>query len=124
MLRFLAILAMGLSAWAAGQAQNTDDEIRLRATVHAVVPLTDFLGQVTSVDVDPRFALTAHIESAVPPSANFTEGSVLTLAIHNPSLLFKGELKNGETYDFVLHRTMEDADRRGGCVSSLRGKGN
>jgi|SRR5450631_40605 len=112
MLRFLAILAMSLSACAAGQAQNTNDEIHLRASVQAVVPLTDFSGQVTPVDVDPRFALTVHIESAVPAVANFSAGAVVALAIHSPSLLFVGESPNGKTYDFALHRTMEGGKAR------------
>jgi len=112
MLRFLAILAMSLSACAAGQAQSTNDEIHLRATVQAVVPLTGFSGQVTPVDVDPKFALTMHIESAVPAVANFTEGAVVALAIHSPSLLFEGESANGKTYDFVLHRKIEDGKVR------------
>jgi hypothetical protein len=112
MLRFLAILAMSLSACAQGQAQSTNDEIHLRATVQAVVPLTKFSGQVTAIDVDPRFALTLRIESAVPVVANFSEGAVVALAIHSPSLLFEGESPNGKTYDFAVHRTMEDGKAR------------
>jgi hypothetical protein len=112
MLRFLAILAMSLSACAASQAQSTDDEIHLRATVRAVVPLPSFSGQVTPVDVDPRFVLTVHIESAAPAVANFAEGTVVALAIHSPSLLFEGEATNGKTYHFVLHRKMEDGKVR------------
>ncbi|HWY58350.1 MAG TPA: hypothetical protein VNZ03_28050 [Terriglobales bacterium] len=112
MLRLLAILAISLSACAAGQEQHTKDEIHLRATVQAVVPLTSFSGQVTPVDVDPRFALTVHVESAIPALADFTEGSVVALAIHSPSRLFEGEPTNGKTYDFVLHRNMENGKVR------------
>jgi hypothetical protein len=108
MLRSLAILAISLSACNAGLAQSTNDEIHLRATVQAVVPLTNFSGRITPVDVDPRFALTVRIESVVPAVANFTEGAVVTLAIHSPSLLFAGESTTGKTYDFSLRRKIEN----------------
>jgi hypothetical protein len=104
MLRVIAILAVSLSAFAVGQTQSTIDEIHLRATVQAVVPLSSFSGRVTPVDFDPRFALTVHVESAVPAVANFTEGAVVTLAIHSPSLLFAEEPTKGKAYSFVLHR--------------------
>ena len=96
MLRSLAILAISLSACAAGQAQSANDEIHLRATVQAVVPLSSFSGQVTPVDFDPKFALTVHVESAVPAVPNFTNGAVVTLAIHSPSLLFAEEPAKGK----------------------------
>jgi hypothetical protein len=79
----------------------------MRATEQAVVPLTSFSGQVTSVDVDPRFALTVHVESVVPAVSNFPEGAVVTLAIHSPTLLFAEELTRGTTYNFSVHRTLE-----------------
>jgi hypothetical protein len=112
MLRFLAILAMSLSACAAGQAQSTSDEIHLRATVQAVVPLTDYSGQVTPVDFDPRCALTVHVESAVPAVANFSPGSVVALAIHSPSLLFAGDPTIGKIYDFSLGRRVGNGSPR------------
>ncbi|SRR6266849_3620168 len=75
MLRSLALLAMTLLSWNAGQSQSTDDEIRMRATVQAVAPLSSsFSGKIIPVATDPRFALTMRIESAVPAVANFTEG--------------------------------------------------
>lgn len=107
MLCVLAILAMSLSACVASQAQSTTDETQLRATVQAVVLLSRFSGQAIPVDFDPRFALTLHIESAVPSVANFTEGAVVTLAIHSPSLLFAEEPTKGKAYDFVLHRKVQ-----------------
>lgn len=107
MLRVFAILAMCLSVCAAGKAQSTNDEIHLRAIVQALVPLSSFSGQVTPVDFDPRFALTLHVESAVPAVANFAEGAVITLAIHSPSLLFAKEPTKGEAYDFVLYRKIQ-----------------
>ena len=112
MLRSLAILAMSLSACAAGQAQPTKDEIRLRATVQVVVPLTRFSGQVTPVDVDPRFALSLHIESAIPAVADFTQGAVVTVAIHSPSLLFGGDATKGKIYDLSLRHRIENGKAR------------
>ena len=92
-----------------GQAQNTNDEIHLRATVQSVVPLTSFSGQqVTPVDVDPRFALTVHVESVVPDVPNFPEGAVVTLVIHSPARLFAGEPTKGKTYNFSVRRTFEN----------------
>src|SRR5215469_4428590 len=43
------------------QSQGTKDEIRLRATVQSIVPLSTFSGTITPVAVDPRFAMTVHI---------------------------------------------------------------
>jgi hypothetical protein len=80
--------------------------------VQAVVPLPSFSGQVTPVDADPRFALTVHIESAVPAVANFSVGAVVTLAIHSPSRLFAGDPTIGKIYDFSLGRRVEDGSTR------------
>jgi len=44
MLRSLAILAISLSACYVGPAQSNNDDLRLRATVQAAVPLTRFSG--------------------------------------------------------------------------------
>ena len=108
MLRTLAVLALSLAACNAGQAQDTHDEIYLRATVQAIVPLADFSGSITPVGTDPRFALTLRIDSVVPVVANFSDGTVVTLAIHSPSLLFAGEPTKGQTYDFSLGRKIEN----------------
>jgi hypothetical protein len=120
MLRLTALAAISILAYVAGLTQRAlsqTDEIRLQANVQSVVPLSGFSGQVVAVDVDPRFALTVHLESVIPVTAKFTEGSDITLAIHSPSLLFAGEPKNGATYDFCLRHKSE-----GGTVhfSALR----
>jgi hypothetical protein len=110
MLRVPALAAISIFMYVAGltlAAQAQTDEIRLQATVQSVVPLSGFSGPVVAVDVDPRFALTVHIESVIPATAKFTEGSDVTLAIHSPSLLFAGEPKEGTTYDFCLRRKSE-----------------
>lgn len=93
-------------------ASQVNDDIRLRAKVKSVVPLTDFSGVVTPVDVDPRFAVTVQIESATPATTEFNVGAAVTLAIHSPSLLFGGEPTKGQTYEFLLHRRVEDGKVR------------
>ena len=111
-IRSLAILAVSLLAFKAGQAQNSDDEVHLRATVQTVVPLASFSGTVIPVHFDPLFAMTVRIESCVPAVTNFRAGTNVTLAIHSPSMLFAGEPTKGKTYDFVLHREIRDGKVR------------
>jgi hypothetical protein len=89
-----------------------NDEVRLRATVKAIVPVADYSGVITTVDVDPRFALTLRIEASAPAITDFGAGAVVTLGIHSPSLLFVGESAKGKTYDFLLHRRIEDGKMR------------
>ena len=108
----LTIVISLLLFGAFNHAQNSNDEIHMRATVQAVVPLTSFSGQVTSVNVDPRFALTVHVESVIPAVSNFPEGAVVTLAIHSPTLLFAGEPTRGKTYNFSVHRTLEGGNAK------------
>jgi len=86
-----------------GQKQK----IHLRATVHDVVPLTDFSGKVTLVDFDPKFALTVRIESVDPAVSGFAAGAVISFAIHSPALLFREDVTKGKTYDFSLEREIE-----------------
>ena len=106
----IAILILLLGAFST--AQNSTEEIHMRATVEEVVPLTTFADQVTAVDVDPRFAMTVHVESVIPAVSNFPEGAVVTLAIHSPTLLFTGEPTRGKTYNFSVHRTFENGKIR------------
>jgi hypothetical protein len=56
--------------------------------------------------------LTLSIESTVPAVPDFAAGAVVTLGIHSPSLLFGGESAKGKTYDFLLHRRVEDGKLR------------
>jgi hypothetical protein len=107
----LKIVIFLLLFCAFGYAQNTD-EIHMRATVQTVAPLSSFSGRVTPVDVDPRFALTVHVESVIAAVSNFPEGSVVTLAIHSPTLLFAVESTRGKTYNLSLHRTLEDGNTK------------
>jgi hypothetical protein len=106
MIRSLGILVLTLSLCTGGQSQSTD-EIRLGGTVQSVIPLQSFSGTITPVDVDPRFALTMRVESAVPAIVSFKTGAIVTLGIHSPSLLFGGEPTKGKAYEFLLHRKME-----------------
>jgi hypothetical protein len=103
-----AILPRGYSISNVEDPQNIIDEVHLRATVQAVVPLADFSGEITPVDFDPKFALTVHIESVVPAVTNFAAGSVATFAVHSPSLLFGGAATKGNTYEFSLQHKIED----------------
>jgi hypothetical protein len=108
-MRRACILAVSLLLLPAfGQARNSQDEIHLRATVQSVVPLTSFAGHVTPVDIDPRFALTVHVESVTPSVPNFSEGALGIFAIHSPSLLFAGDPTKGKAYDFSVRREIHD----------------
>lgn len=112
MVRLFAVLGVTLLACTAGRTQSASNEIQFRAVVQAVAPLSTFSGAVTPVGVDPRFALTVHIESVVATITDFSAGAQVTFAIHSPSLLFAGEPTQGKTYDFVLHREMKDGKVR------------
>jgi len=112
MRRIFTILIFLLLCGSCSLAQNSHDEIHMRATVQAVVPIASFSGQATSVDVDPRFALTVHVESVIPAVSSFREGTVVTLAIHSPTLLFAGEPARGKTYNFSVHRTLEGGNTK------------
>jgi len=82
-------------------------ELHLKATVEAVVPLSDFSGQVTPTDFAPRFALTLLIETVRPTVNEFAPGSEITFAIHSPALLFAGDPDKKMAYDFYLIRETE-----------------
>jgi hypothetical protein len=92
------------------ERERRTETIRLRATVQDVVMLTRFTGTVIPVDVDPNYVLTVRVESVVPATAGFTPGSVVSLAIHSPTLVFQGDATKGKTYDFLLHRSIEDGE--------------
>src|SRR5215470_6122122 len=104
---FLVLVAQCFSVWNAPQAQSTEQEINLRATVQAITLLSSFSGTAIRVSGDPRFALTVRIESVVRAIDNLTKGSVTTFAIHSPSLLFDEEATIGKTYEFSLCREIE-----------------
>jgi hypothetical protein len=103
-----AMLPRGYSIRNVDDSQNKIDGLHMRGTVQAVVPLTDFSGDITPVDFDPKFALTVRIDSVVPAGTNFAAGSVVTFAVHSPSLLFGGVATKGKTYDFSLQHKIED----------------
>jgi hypothetical protein len=112
MIRHLAILSVFWLACCGAEAQQTNDQIRLRATVQDVVALPGFAGTVIPVDADPNFALTMRIESVTPADTNFAAGSKVTFAIHSPSKLFMGEDAKGKTYDFSVRRMTEQGKTR------------
>ena len=84
------------------------DEIQLRAKLKAIVPLEDFSGKAFPVDIDPHFALTVLIVSAMPAVADFTPGSVVTFAIHSPTTVFAGNAIKRKTYNFSMCREAGD----------------
>ena len=101
------VILLCFAVVAVAQQQGTKtriahQEIRLRAKVKAVVPLQDFSGRVIPVDIDPHFALTVTVVSATPAIAQFTPRTVVTFAIHSPSIVFAGDASNGKTYNFSL----------------------
>lgn len=88
--------------------RSTKDEIQLRAKVNAVVPLEDFSGRAFPVDIDPHFALTVRIVSAVPAVTDLNPGAVVTFAIHSPTIVFAGDSPKRKTYNFSLCRETGD----------------
>ena len=109
MYRQIALVAMLLSASVvaitkSAAAQSKASEILLKAEFETVVPLTSFSGEVTPIDIDPRFALTLRVEKAEPVVKELARGAEITFAIHSPSLLFGGDPFKGGTYDFRLRR--------------------
>jgi hypothetical protein len=106
MIRPLSIFLLSLSACLAADLRPPEEQISLRAKVEYITPLRSFIGTVTPVDVDPRYALTLRVES-VTGTTNFAARSVVTFAIHSYSKLFAGESAKGGSYDFELHRKTE-----------------
>jgi hypothetical protein len=110
MKQLLAFLAAALfGSWTA-QAESTNnvttnDVVRLRVTVMDSVPLRSFHGSVTPIsDVDPRFALTVRIDSCVPAVTNLKSGTVVTFAVHSPSLFLRGSAEKGKTHEITMPR--------------------
>ncbi len=112
MIRSLATLPIMMLACCVAETQHTNEQVSFRATVQDVVMLSSFSGAVIPVHVDPMFALTVRIESVASGITNFAAGSVVTFAIHSPSLLFAGEDTKGKTYDFWLSRRIENGKVR------------
>ena len=100
---------IGLAQQDGAGGTRTLNEIQLRATVQAVVPLNDFSGKVLPVDIDPRFALTVRIVSVSPSVTDFNPSAVVTFAIHSPAIVFAGDFTKGKTYDFSLCRETDDS---------------
>jgi|ERR1035441_317242 hypothetical protein len=89
------------------EKQIIKDEIQLRASVKAIVPLQDFSGKVFPVDTDPHFAVTVSVISVVPAIADFNPHAIVTFGIHSPTIVFAGDAKYGKTYNFSLCRETE-----------------
>ena len=109
----LVLLAAGVRAQDPAAAQPAQgEEVHINAVVEAIVPLTDFSGAITPVDIDPKFALTLRIQTVNPTVEELVSGAVVTFAIHSPSLLFGAEPTKGAAYDLFLHREMESGQVR------------
>ena len=105
-------IAAIFGSWAA-QAQGTNsvttnDVVRLRVTVVDVVQLRGFSGLLAPTgDADPRFALTVRIDSCVPAVTNLKSGTVVTFAVHSPSLFLRGSAEKGKSHEITMPRKKE-----------------
>ena len=104
MLRWLAAVVIFVLVIPA-LGKDTVDEIHLRATVQSVVLRSDFKGKAIPIGFDPRFAMTLLVQSATPTTNTLSQGNVVVLLIHSPTLLCNDDSTVGKTYDFVLRRT-------------------
>lgn len=114
-IRAVILLLFGLGVCAqeiVAPAEEKSHEVHLRATLEAVVPLTEFVGEVTPIDVDPKFALRLRVKTVEPVIEEFVSGAVLTLAIHSPWQLFAEEPTKSATYNFHLQRKTEGGKMR------------
>jgi carboxypeptidase family protein len=116
----LLLLGVAVHAQEHGPTGAKSVELHLRATVEAVVPLTDFSGKVTPVDFAPSFALTVRVETVKPTADEFVPGSEITFAIHSPALLFEGDTDKSLAYDFYLVRETKDGKVRFNGLSTHR----
>gem|GEM_PF-4194325 len=98
---FIFCLARGEGA----SSVATNDLVRLRVAVVDWVPLKGFHGSLfPASDVDPRFALTLRIDSCVPAIADLKSGTVVTFAVHSPSLFLNSEAEKGKTNEITMPR--------------------
>jgi hypothetical protein len=114
------LLGMRVQAQEHGVTPVESVKFHLRAKVEAVVPLTDFSGQVTPVDFAPKFALTLRVETVKPALDELVPDSQITFAIHSPALLFAGDPEKNLVYDFYLVRENEDGKVRFNGLSTHR----
>ena len=108
----LVLAATGVPQEPAAAQQTEKEDVHIKAVVEAIVPLTDFSGAITPVDVDPKFALTLRIQTVTPAVEELVSGAEVTFAIHSPSLLFGAEPTKGASYDFFVHREAENGQIR------------
>jgi hypothetical protein len=106
----LILLTLALfSCWTA-HAESTNhvtsnDVVRLRVTVVDSVQLGDFHGALTPTsDLDPRFALTVHIDSCLPAVANVKSGTFVTFGVHSPTLFLGGSAEKGKMHEITMPR--------------------
>ncbi len=95
--------SLGLSA------QSSNETFKLRATVIDVAYLSEFKGDLMeTLTTDPRFSLTLRVESILPPLNNYTNGSLVSFAIHSPALLGLSDSSKYLQYDFIVSREVQE----------------
>jgi len=100
-----ALLSFCISHAEGTNSVTTNDLVRLRVTVVDSFPIKEFHGSLFSTsDVDPRFALTLRIDSCVPAITNLKSGTVVTFAVHSPSLFLNGKAEKGRTNEITMLR--------------------
>ena len=108
--RLLAIFTAALFASTAAQAQgtnvvSTNEVVRMRVTVQDVATLRGFTGPAALIgEVDSRYALSVRIDACVPALTNLQTGTVVTLAVHSPSLFLGGSADKGKTHEITMPR--------------------
>lgn len=94
-------------AWcvcAGTDSQSVIEQFKMRAAVQDITMSRQFRGSVIQTHFDSRYVMTLRIQSVTPPLSGFTNGSIVSFAIHSPALLFAGEPPKGKTVDFVVSR--------------------
>jgi hypothetical protein len=109
---FAALLMTASFVCAGADEKKVVEYFKMRAVVQDVVMLGQFTGSVIQTHFDPRYVVTLRIEAFTPPLSSFTNGAIVSFAIHSPTRLFAGETPKGKTLDFVLSRETQAGTSR------------
>jgi hypothetical protein len=103
--RTVAVLLTIASCVCAGtDSRSVIEQFKIRAAVQDITMSRQFTGSVIQTHFDSRYVITLRLQSVTPPLSGFTNGSIVSFAIHSPALLFAGETPKGKTVDFVVSR--------------------
>ncbi len=83
-----------------GQSTNsvgTNEFVRVDMTVLNIAQLSTYKGPLIPRDPEPRFALTLRVDSSVPPIPNLKAGTILTFAVHSPTISDRS-IEKGESF--------------------------